>query len=192
MSTGASEKEGDEKVEAETTKETDGADTPAEEEGDDIEKKLEDLSAQVSDLKDQLLRSLAEQENIRAIARRDVDAAKQFSIKSFAKSLLDVSDNLQRALESVEPDAENPALDSLYQGVQMTNEGLLKAFQANGLELYCKEPGDNFDPAIHEALMEYPDPSKESGTVGQVIKVGFKLNQRVLRPAEVGVVKNGS
>jgi len=151
----------------------------------------EKLQAEVKALRDQLLRSLAEQENTRTIARKDVDSARNFAIKSFAKSLLEVSDNLQRALGSVdESELEtNKALSNLHEGIKMTNDGLAKAFQSNGVTKYCEEPGDSFDPESMNALMEYPDPSKESGTVGQVIKAGFMLNQRVLRPAEVGVVK---
>lgn len=151
----------------------------------------EKLQIEVDALKDQLLRSLADQENTRTIARKDVDSARNFAIKSFAKSLLEVSDNLQRALQSVDESEleKNQALSSLHEGIKMTNDGLTKAFQSNGVTKYCEEPGDTFDPETMNALMEYPDPSKEAGTVGQVIKVGFMLNERVLRPAEVGVVK---
>jgi len=187
---------------------TDEATTAAGDKNDN-ETTSEELQAQISKLqgevktfKDQLLRSLAEQENTRQIAKRDVSAAKNYAIKSFAKSLLEVSDNLHRALEAVPEEAllsssndstdgnnNNNSLKTLYEGVKMTNDGLTKAFQANGIQAYCQQPGDVFDPTKHEALMEYPDPSKEPGTVGQVIKVGFTLNDRVLRPAEVGVVK---
>jgi molecular chaperone GrpE len=153
---------------------------------------IEELTNQIKSLKDQLLRSYAEQENTRMIAKRDVMEARQFAIKSFAKSLLDVSDNLQRALDSVATnDVESiPQLQSLYQGIQMTNSGLLKALASNGVKKYCEVPGDPFDPSLHSALMQYSDPEKESNTIGQVITVGFTLNDRVLRPAEVGVVKN--
>jgi len=153
----------------------------------------EELESQVKDLKDQLLRSLAEQENTRRIAKRDVGAAKSFAVTSFAKSLLDTSDNLSRAMESVPPeyrtDSENhPVLATLYEGIRMTDDGLTKAFAKNGLTKFG-EPGEKFDPNLHEALYEYADPEREAGTVGQVMKVGFMLNERVVRPAEVGVVK---
>lgn len=176
--------------------------TPAAEEEEEANKseetapepsREEQLEAQVKELKDQLLRSLAEQENTRRIAQRDMEAAKQFSIKSFAKSLLDVSDNLTRALAAVPVEERankdgNPVLANLYEGIEMTERGLTKAFEINGLQKYGKE-GELFDPNLHEALYEYVDPSKKPGTVGQVMKMGFKLNNRVLRPAEVGVVK---
>lgn len=151
----------------------------------------EELQAQIKDLKDQLLRSLAEQENIRNIAKRDVSNAKDYSVKSFAKSILDVSDNLSRAMEAVPADAldKDPVLKTLFEGIQMTDTGLTKALESNGVSKFTEEPGEKFDPTKHEALFEYPDPEKEAGTVGQVMKCGFMLNKRVLRPAEVGVVK---
>ena len=153
----------------------------------------EELEKEVKDLKDQLLRSLAEQENTRTIAKRDVASAKNFAVTSFAKSLLDTSDNLSRAMGSVpeeyRADTDNhPVLATLYEGIKMTDENLLKAFEKNGLVRYGAV-GDKFDPSEHDALFEYPDPNMEVGTVGQVMKAGFKLNDRVIRAAEVGVIK---
>ena len=167
--------------------------------------KEEELTAQVKELKDALLRSLAEQENTRRIAARDVDQARQFAIKSFAKALLEVSDNLERAMAAVpadkiknnnssskkeEEEHNNFAvlLANLYEGIELTNVGLQKAFHSNGLEKFGAV-GEVFDPNRHEALFEYPDVSQTPGTVGQIMKVGFLLNKRVLRPAEVGVIK---
>merc|ERR1712232_210566 len=142
---------------------------------------------------DQLMRSLAEQENTRRIAKRDVQNAKQYAIKSFSKALLDSADNLERALaavpEEMRNDSENnQVLATLYEGIQMTEAGLNKAFEMNGLVKFG-EIGEVFDPTKHEALFEFPDPDKEAGTIGQIMKPGFLLNDRVLRPAEVGVVK---
>lgn len=151
------------------------------------------LQNEVADLKAKLLRSLAEQDNTRRIAARDVTDARSFAIKSFAKSLLEVSDNLERALGAVPPDsiANEPGsvLANLYEGIQLTEKGLGKAFEANGLVKFGVA-GEKFDPNKHEALMEYSDSNAEHGTVGQVMKVGFMLHSRVLRPAEVGVIKN--
>lgn len=161
--------------------------------GNTEENKIVELETQIKDLKDHLLRSLAEQENTRMIAKRDVANSKSFAISSFAKSLLDTSDNLTRALDAVPEelrhDHENhKVLANLYEGISMTDEGLTKALGKNGLVKFG-EKGDKFDPNIHEALFEYPDPEGEAGNVGQVMKVGFMLNKRVVRPAEVGVVK---
>lgn len=187
----------DEKAEAESSSETkpsSGEESPGTESADQTTtgpSKEETLQAEIKALKDQLLRSYAEQENTRNIARRDVAEARQFAIKSFAKSLLEVSDNLQRALDSVPTSdlSSNAQLKLLHEGIAMTNTGLLKALEANGVKKYCETPGDKFDPELHNALMQYADPTKEPDTVGQVIKVGFTLNNRVLRPAEVGVIK---
>ena len=156
-------------------------------------KLIAQLESQIKDLKDNLLRSLAEQENTRRIAARDVANAKSYAISSFAKSLLDTSDNLARALESVPPELRHdhdshPVLATLYEGISMTDDGLNKAFAKNGLVKFGVR-GEKFDPNLHEALFEYPDPDCDAGNIGQVMKVGFTLNNRVLRPAEVGVVK---
>ena len=155
----------------------------------------EKLQSKVTKLKDQLLRALAEQENIRRIARRDVDNSKSFAVASFAKSLLDTSDNLSRALEAVPEEhrsegsgGDNPVLANLYEGREMTDNGLTKAFEKNGLVKFG-EAGDIFDPNRHEALFEYVEEGKDVGTVVQVMKVGFELNSRVmwLRRREVWI-----
>lgn len=187
----------------EETKKSDEETTSPEEENKEEEEqqqqtqqtlsKEEELETQVKDLKDQLLRSLAEQENIRRIAKRDVDNSRSYAISSFAKSLLETSDNLSRALEAVPEEyrtdnEDHPVLATLYQGISMTDNGLTKAFEKNGLKKYG-EVGDVFDPNLHEALYEYADESKDVGTVGQVMKHGFMLKDRVIRPADVGVIK---
>lgn len=162
----------------------------------DAEEKVDktaELEKQIKDLKDNLLRSLAEQENTRRIAKRDVESARAFAISSFAKSLLDASDNLSRALvavpEELRHDHENNAvLATLYEGIEMTDAGLIKAFAKNGLTKYG-EAGEKFDPNLHHVLFEYPDPNGTPGHIGQVMKAGFMLNNRAVRPAEVGVVK---
>lgn len=186
-----------EEKESAPTEEADAEETATEETAEAApaeESKEAQLEKEIKDLKDSLLRSLAEQENTRRIASRDVASAKQFAITSFAKSLLDTSDNLSRALDAVPEelrhDHENhPVLANLYEGISMTNEGLDKAFAKNGLKKFGVV-GEKFDPNMHEALFEYPDPKGEAGCIGQVMKVGFMLNERVVRPAEVGVVKS--
>lgn len=166
----------------------------SEEDDDDEEEESEEerLQLQITKLKDQLLRALAEQENIRRIARRDVDNSKSYAVTSFAKSLLDTSDNLSRALEAVPTEhrdgGDNSVLSILYEGIKLTDSGLTKALLKNGLVKFGAA-GDVFDPNRHEALFEYAEEGKEAGTVGQVMKVGFELNTRVIRPAEVGVIK---
>ena len=139
------------------------------------------------DLKNQLLRALAEAENTRTIARRDVRNAKDFAAQSFAKALLDVSDSLSYAAAAGDGD-DAPTVATLLEGVQLTRTQLTKAFASNGVVEFG-EVGDAFDPAVHEALFEYPDADKAPGDVGQLVKTGFKLHGRVIRAAQVGVVK---
>lgn len=189
----ANDNEKKEESENDTSKMDDADSTDSKSQTEEGPSDVEKLETQVKDLKDQLLRSYAEQENIRSIAKRDVENARTFAITSFAKSLLDTSDNLTRALDAVpeeyREDKENHAvLATLFEGIKMTDDGLTKAFGKNGLKKFG-EVGDKFDPNRHEALFEYPDPNSEAGTIGQVMKVGFSLKDRVIRPAEVGVIK---
>lgn len=168
-------------------------DSPAEAGINGADDEALELESQIKELKDSLLRSLAEQDNTRRIATRDVASAKSFAISSFAKSLLETSDNLSRALDAVPEEMRNDrvnhsVLANLYEGITMTNDGLNKAFAKNGLVKFG-EKGEKFDPNRHQALFEYLDPEEEIGNIGQVTKVGFLLNERVIRPAEVGVVK---
>lgn len=182
----SSTKEGNDDVENATA-------TATGDDDDDETKIIAHLESQIKDLKDNLLRSLAEQENTRRIAARDVANAKSFAVSSFAKSLLDTSDNLTRALEAV-PEGmrtdqdKHPILANLFEGITMTEDGLNKAFAKNGLVKFGNI-GEKFDPNVHMALFEYPDPAGSPGHIGQVMKVGFMLNDRVIRSAEVGVVK---
>jgi len=181
-------KEKDEANTAEDEASVEGDTDAPEEEGPSETDKLKE---ELAEMKNQLLRSLAEQENIRSIARRDVAAAKNFSVKSFAKSMLEVADNLDRALESVDQEeaSKNDTLKTFVEGIEMTGSGLSKALKSNGVEAFCEQPGEEFDAEKHQALMEYEDPKATLGTVGLVMKKGYMLNGRVLRAAEVGVVK---
>ena len=171
------------KEESETTIET-----------DPMQEKIIKLENEVKELKEKIIRSYAEEENVRRIAKRDVLQAKQYSNISFAKSLLDVADNLELALTTTattsSTDCENN-LKILIEGVEMTNTGLLKVFSQNGIEKYG-EVGDIFDPNLHDAIFNLPDPEKklEAGSIGQVIKKGYKMKDRIIRAAQVGTVQH--
>jgi molecular chaperone GrpE len=159
----------------------------------ELSAKVTALETEKKALKDQLLRALAEQENIRGIAARDVSAARNFAITKMAKSLLDTSDNLTRSLEAVPEDMRedkegHPVLATLYEGIKMTDMLFEKALQGNNIAKFG-EVGEAFDPNMHNAMFEYEDPEREGGTLGQVMKVGFTLNNRVIRPADVGTIK---
>jgi len=155
-----------------------------------LEKHIEDSAKHLEETKKELLITLADAETTRRIAKKDVDLAKAFGIQSFATSLLDISDNLRLALESVSKEtlANNPQAKALYDGVEMTEKLMLKTFSK--FEIQKLHPlGEKFDPKHHQGLVEIQDPTKEPGTIAYVMKSGYKLKDRVLRPAAVGVVK---
>jgi molecular chaperone GrpE len=151
-----------------------------------------DLEAELADAKDKLLRALAESENVRRRAARDVENATKRAIAGFARDMAVVADNLGRAMDAVDPKTyeSDENLKGLITGIEMTAKDLQKGFERNGITRV--DPlGERFDPQLHEAMFEYDDPSKPSGTVGQVMEVGYSLNGQPLRPAKVGVTKGG-
>ena len=179
--------------EAEATAE-DAAEDAAEDELMALREQVEALTKDNSEQRDRTLRTLAEMENVRTIAQRDIKQARDFAIGKFAKGLLDVADNLERALEATgsldEIDAEaQPQLHTLLQGVQMTEAQLHKAFGENKLVKFGAV-GDEFDADLHEAMFEAPASDDAApGSIAHVVKGGFKLNGRVIRWAQVGTVK---
>lgn len=154
--------------------------------------RIAELEEQVKSLKDQVLRSMADEENVRRIAKKDVENARQYGIQSFAKSMLDVADNFERAIESVpEGGAEastDPVFKAFFEGIVAVEKGLQKSFAANGLTKYG-EVGDAFDPEAHEALFQVPDAEQDEGLVAQVLKKGYRLKDRTLRAAQVGTTR---
>ena len=123
--------------------------------------------------------------------QRQVQDAKSFGIQGFCKDLLDVADVLERATTTVPAEAltdKNPHLKNLFEGLQMTEGQLQKVFRTHGL-LKIDPLGEKFDPNYHEALFEQVVEGKEAGTVAVVTKIGYKLHERTIRPALVGVVK---
>jgi molecular chaperone GrpE len=148
------------------------------------------LEGEVASLKDQLLRAMAETENVRNRARREREESVKYAAAPLIKDLLAVADNLQRALASVPPEAaeENEALRNLLTGVEMTDKELRSVLE--GHKIVTIDPMDKkLDPHFHEALFEVPDTGKPAGTVVQVIQVGYRLHDRLLRPARVGIAK---
>lgn len=137
-------------------------------------------------------RAVAEMDNMRKRTKIEVENAHKYSVGAFAKSLLDVADNLERALdlvpESVRTGGENPMMKALYEGVKLTDDQMLASFATQDI-VRLNPLGEKFDPHFHEALFEISDPTKEPGTVGQVLNVGYKISDRCLRPAKVGVVR---
>jgi molecular chaperone GrpE len=154
---------------------------------DALNDKIAALEKEIKDLKDKVVRSYAEEENVRRIARRDVNNAKDFANQSFAKSMLEVSDDLERAL-SVAPKekTDNNDMNLIVEGIQMTEKNLQKIFLKFGISKFGAVD-DVFDPSIHDALFQMPaGEGQATGTIGQVLKSGYKLKDRVIRAAEVG------
>ncbi len=151
-----------------------------------------ELAAQVADLKDQLVRALAETENLRNRARREKEEALKYAAAPLAKDLLGVADNLKRALAAVpaEEAETNPALKTLLTGVEMTDKALNEALAKHNI-VPIDPLGEKLDPHRHEAMIEIEDPGKPAGTIAQVYELGWLLGDRLLRPARVAVAKGG-
>lgn len=149
------------------------------------------LAAEVEQLRDERLRALAEVENVRRRASRDVADARSYAVTAFARDTLSVADNLARAIASVGASQRNdPALAALLTGVEMTEKELQSIFERYGIRR-IEALGKPFDPNIHEALFELPEKSVAQGTVVQVIQDGYLIHDRPLRPARVGVSRGG-
>lgn len=151
------------------------------------------LEVQISDLTDRLLRAHAEMDNIRKRNERDKGDIAKFAISKFAREILAIGDNLQRAIAAVPPGAaeEDPALKSLIDGVAMTEREFVNVLDRNGVQRIDSE-GEPFDPHKHQAMSEVHDPSVAAGTVVQVFQPGYIIEGRVLRPAMVIVAKGGA
>lgn len=150
------------------------------------------LAGEVASLKDQLLRALAETENLRRRSEREREDAVKYASVPLVRDLVNVADNLRRALASVPAEAaqDNEQLKTLLDGVEMTDRELQTIFARHHIERI--EPlGERLDPHVHEALYEIPDPSVPTGTVVQVLQAGYRLRDRLIRPAQVAVAKGG-
>ncbi len=159
----------------------------------EAEAALEALREENESLKDQLLRALAEMENLRQRTAREIKDARSYSIANFARDVLNVSDNLHRAMAALpesERTAADPALHALLEGVEMTERDLQATLEKH--EVRRLDPaGERFDPHFHQAMFEVPNPDVPNNTVVEVMQEGYVIGERVLRPAMVGVAKGG-
>jgi molecular chaperone GrpE len=147
--------------------------------------------AEISQLKDQMLRTAAEMENLRRRTQKEVADARDFSISKFARDMLGVADNLRRALDHIpEEEKSQPGIKTLSEGVEMTERELLSALEKNGVKMINPE-GQKFDPNFHQAMFEVPNTEVPNNTCVQVVQVGYVIGERMLRPAMVGVSKGG-
>ncbi|KOC62631.1 GrpE protein like protein 1, mitochondrial [Habropoda laboriosa] len=156
-----------------------------------LNKELTDLKSDKNQLEDKYKRALADGENLRVRLMKQIEDAKMFGIQGFCKDLLEVADILGKATESVPKDElteKNPHLKTLYEGLSMTEAQLHKVFKKHGL-ISLNPLDEKFDPNQHEALFQQEVEGKEPGTIVVVSKLGYKLHERVVRPALVGVAK---
>ena len=161
---------------------------------DPEEGSVEALKREAAESRDKMLRTLAEMENLRKRTSREVTDARTYGITGFARDVLEIADNLQRALDAVPAEAKataDPGLKGLIEGVELTERALLNALEKNGVTKF-DPTGERFDPNFQQAMYEVPDPSVPAGTVVQVVQAGYMIGERVLRPALVGVSKGGA
>lgn len=157
------------------------------------ELRIEELEKEATEMKDQLLRTIAEMENLRRRTEKEVKDAKSYSVASFARDMLSVADNLRRGQEAVsdeDRDSAEGALKALLDGTDMTEREMLKILEKHGVKKLNPE-GERFDPNFHQAMFEVPNPDVPNNTVFQVVQAGYVIGTRVLRPAMVGVAKGG-
>jgi molecular chaperone GrpE len=170
----------------------DEAAAPAPADEKKIAELVEALARESAEYKDKMLRTLAEMENLRRRTEREVADARTYGIAAFARDVLGVADNMNRALQTLDAeqtDAEAGA-KAFVEGVQLTERDLLKTLEKHGVKKF--EPqGERFDPNLHQAMYEVADPSVPAGTVAQVVQAGYMIGERVLRPALVAVTKGG-
>ena len=185
---------------AETTAPEDGAaagetDATAEKSAWELgpEAQIEALATEAADLKDRLLRAVADAENTRRRAEREREETRRYAITAFARDVLGVGDNLSRALQSISDEARANAdatIKTLVEGVEMTEREMVNVFERHGVKRV--EPiGERFDPNFHQAMYEVENPDVSAGTVIEVVAAGYTIGERVLRPAMVGVSKGG-
>ena len=158
--------------------------------GDDLAP-LDAMIAERDEWKDRALRVAAEMENLKRRSEAQQNDARAFAIQRFARDLLGVADNLERALMAAPKDSEGAAA-GLVTGLEMTQKALLQAFETNGLKRVAPLAGEPFNPHLHQAMMEQPSDTVQGGAVIQTMQAGFELFGRTVRPAMVVVAAKGS
>ncbi len=155
-----------------------------------IEQTVENQNKQIKELKDQLLRSLAEGENLRKRTLKEIADAKKYSHISFVRDLLSSVDNLQRALEAVPDDKSqiSEPIKNLVIGLEIVEKEILNTFEKHSLK-QINPLGEKFDYNLHQAMFEVPTNEKEPGYVVEVSQKGYLLHDRLVRPAMVGISK---
>jgi len=144
-----------------------------------------------ADFKDRMLRALADMENLRKRTERDVAEARQYGIAGFARDVLQVADNMHRALDHIGAELRGSAdakVAALVEGVDLIERELMKVLEKHGVKIFSPL-GEKFDPNLHQAMYEMPGSGYPNGSVAQVIQAGYMIGDRVLRPAMVAIAK---
>jgi len=183
----AVEEEGDQLLKNESSQETDpNLQNDNQVDDDENELNLEDLVKERDELKDKLMRSLAESENIRKRALKDRQDAEVYAVTKMSRDILSVYDNLQRALDLAEDILDEKSLP-MIEGLELTKKDLLEIFKRNKIEKIEPIIGDKFDPKLHQAMMEAPSDEIEKGHIIGVLTFGFLIGDRLLRASNVTV-----
>ena len=181
------EEEGDQLLKNESGKETDpNLQNDNQLADDENEINFEDLVKERDELKDKLMRSLAESENVRKRALKDRQDAEIYAVSKMSRDILSVYDNLQRALDLAEDILDEKSLP-MIEGLELTKKDLLEIFKRNKIEKIEPISGDKFDPKLHQAMMEAPSDDVEKGHIIGVLTVGFLIGDRLLRASNVTV-----
>ncbi len=152
-----------------------------------------DYAAVAAEYKDKLLRVLAEMENLRRRTEREIADTRSYGISALARDILGVADNMARGVSAINAElreSTDPGVQALLEGFELTERELAKVLEKHGVKKFSPM-GEKFDPNLHQAMFELPDPSVPAGTVAQVVQPGYKIGERVLRPAMVAVAKGG-
>jgi molecular chaperone GrpE len=162
----------------------------SEEDSSVLQTRIIELEAEIASIKDKAMRALADAENTRKRAEREKVDASKFAITKFAKDLLEVADNMRRALDSIPEDRreETDLIKNIVIGIEAVDKTLLKTMENHGVKKLEPTEG-KFDPNFHEAMFEAEIPGKNAGEIIQLVEPGYILNDRLLRPARVGVSK---
>jgi molecular chaperone GrpE len=159
--------------------------------GGNADDEIAALRAEAAEFKDRMLRALADAENTRRRAERDKQDASQYAITKFARDVLSVADNFQRAIEALPADARanlSPQARSVIEGVEATERQLLATLERHGVKP-IDTSGGRFDPNLHQAIAEVPGSGKPPGSIVSVVQVGYAIGDRLLRPAMVTVAR---
>ena len=153
-----------------------------------------EMDDKIKELESKLLTSLAENENLRKRFDREKEDLSNYVISNFAKEILTVLDNLQRAMASVnsnEAKDKSDGLSQLIEGIELTEKQIISTFEKFKIE-QIKSLGELFDPNLHQAMFEVENDDQEAGTIAEVVQEGYRIGERLLRPALVGVFKKKS